>query len=272
VIQEVFTMKKLHAFMALSLSVGTLFAVPASAQTDAPVDGVGAAATANLTAESSTLGLANLAPNDRITRLYRATLGREPDLNGHEYWVEQIGSGASLLGLTRALMHSQEATSRSTGDPIRDAYLWALGREPDAAGYAYWIQFDAPLAVLQISDSAEHKLVKGGEVVEGPIAVQAAPSAPQGWVDAGHGVFVPPILLAIRACESHDNYLAANPRSSARGAYQFLMSSWAAYGHAARYGVLQAHQASPAQQDEAALITWKASGTSPWNASRSCWG
>ncbi len=99
-----------------------------------------------------------------------------------------------------------------------------------------------------------------------------APSNPDGFVDAGHGVLVPPVLLKIRFCESTDNYTAANPNSSARGAYQFLTGSWAAYGHAERYGVNQAHLATPAQQDEAALLTWQRDGTRPWNASRSCWG
>jgi len=97
-------------------------------------------------------------------------------------------------------------------------------------------------------------------------------AAGNGYVDAGHGVFVPPVLLSIRWCESRDNYTAANPSSSARGAYQFLTGSWAGYGHADRYGVSQAHLATPAQQDEAALITWERDGTRPWNASRHCWG
>ena len=94
---------------------------------------------------------------------------------------------------------------------------------------------------------------------------------PDGWVDAGNGVWVPAVLVKIRYCESHDNYTAANRYSTARGAYQFLTTSWASYGHAARYGVKQAHLATPAQQDEAALITWDRSGTNPWKASRSCW-
>lgn len=79
------------------------------------------------------------------------------------------------------------------------------------------------------------------------------------------------MLLRIRFCESTDNYQAANPSSSARGAYQFLTGSWAGYGHADRYGVSQAHLATNAQQDEAALITWQRDGTRPWNASKSCW-
>lgn len=102
-------------------------------------------------------------------------------------------------------------------------------------------------------------------------AAPATTAGESGWVDAGHGVLVPPVLLAIRYCESRDNYQAANPSSSARGAYQFLTGSWAAYGHADRYGVSQAHLATNVQQDEAALLTWQRDGTRPWNASKSCW-
>jgi hypothetical protein len=98
-----------------------------------------------------------------------------------------------------------------------------------------------------------------------------APAGNDGWIDAGHGVLVPQVLLDIRYCESRDRYDAANPSSSARGAYQFLTGSWDAYGHKDRYGVNQAHLASAAQQDEAAVITWERDGTRPWNASKSCW-
>lgn len=260
------------AIAVLSIA-GTLFAVPAAAQTASDTTGSDPAAgqTSNLERDSAAIGINNLAPNDRITRLYRAALGREPDLAGHAYWVGQINTGAPLFGLTTELMNSIEARSKSTGDSIRDAYLWALGREPDAAGYGYWSQYEAPIAILHISDSAEHRVATGREVIEGPLPPSVSPSAPTGWVDAGNGVFVPPILLRIRSCESNDNYVAANPRSSARGGYQFLTSSWAAYGHAQRYGVFQAHQATPAQQDEAAVITWQRDGTRPWYPSRYCW-
>lgn len=265
--------RQLVVALCALLAFGTLFAAPASAQsgdvrleTEIPVD---------LSEESVSLGLANLAPNDRITRLYRAALGREPDLAGHSYWVGEINAGVPLIFLTRELMLSEEAQAKSTGDSIRDAYLWALGREPEPEGHAYWSAMDHALAVLHISDSAEHRLVTGLEVIEDHyevVAAPPAPAAPAGWVDAGHGVYVPPVLIAIRKCESNHSYTAANPRSSARGAYQFLMSSWAAYGHAQRYGVREAHHATPAQQDEAAVITWQRDGTRPWNASRSCWG
>ena len=130
-------------------------------------------------------------------------------------------------------------------------------------------------------DTAESTTTEGSETTA-PETTEAPPTttAPEsttttasadGWVDTGNGVLVPPVLLAIRWCESRDDYQAANPSSSARGAYQFLTGSWAAYGHADRYGVNQAHLASKVQQDEAALLTWQRDGTRPWNASRTCW-
>ncbi len=91
------------------------------------------------------------------------------------------------------------------------------------------------------------------------------------WVDSGNGVMVPDLLLRIRFCESTNNYQAANDHSTARGAYQFLTGSWDWYGHAAQTGVAQAHLATPAQQDQAALRTLQSEGTGPWTASRHCW-
>ena len=83
---------------------------------------------------------------------------------------------------------------------------------------------------------------------------------------------LPAVLVAIRECESGGSYAAENPTSTASGGFQYLDSSWRSYGYAARYGVARASMASPAQQDEAALDTLARSGTTPWNASRGCWG
>ncbi len=105
-------------------------------------------------------------------------------------------------------------------------------------------------------------------IVAGIVAALAPPPAPPPPPATG----IPAVLVAIRECESGGSYTAENPSSTASGAFQYLDSSWRSYGYAARYGVSRASMASPAQQDEAALDTLARSGTTPWNASRGCWG
>ncbi len=222
------------------------------------------------------------AHDDQITRLYLTVLGRYPDPGGHQYWSDRRVAGEPLTELVRVMIDLPEVEQRSSGDLIVDAYRNALGREPDPGGYAFWSAQPTWDMIVGISESIEHQERTGTLPPPAPASLASSQvqaldyptdrQAEVGWIDAGHGILLPPILLQIRFCESTDNYEAANPRSSARGAYQFLTGSWAAYGHADRYGVAQAHLATPAQQDEAALITWQADGTRPWNASRHCWG
>ncbi|WP_147201163.1 transglycosylase family protein, partial [Pseudonocardia asaccharolytica] len=73
----------------------------------------------------------------------------------------------------------------------------------------------------------------------------------------------------IIACESGGDPRAQNPRSSASGLYQFIDSTWLAYGggqYAAR-----AKDATPAQQTEIANRAYAAEGLRPWAASKGCW-
>lgn len=74
----------------------------------------------------------------------------------------------------------------------------------------------------------------------------------------------------IVACESGGNPTASNPSSTASGLYQFLDTSWKAYG-GGQYAS-RAKFATPAQQTEIANRAFAQSGLSPWTASRGCWG
>lgn len=71
------------------------------------------------------------------------------------------------------------------------------------------------------------------------------------------------------ACESGGNPAAQNPHSTASGLFQFLDTSWIAYG-GGRYAQ-RAKDATPEQQLEIANLAYAQSGLSPWAASRSCW-
>lgn len=71
-------------------------------------------------------------------------------------------------------------------------------------------------------------------------------------------------------CESGGNARAQNPSSTASGLFQFLDSSWIAYG-GGKYAA-RAKDATVAQQYEIANHAYAMSGLSPWAASRGCWG
>ncbi|MEZ5341996.1 MAG: DUF4214 domain-containing protein [Acidimicrobiales bacterium] len=251
------------------MAVTTTTAAPVTTTTAAPVT----TTTGLVEPTTTTTGDPFL---DQAGRLYRATLGREADSPGQAFWADRLREGYPPQEVARFMLDSVEA-QQSTGDVIIDAYRWALGRNPEAGGYAYWSSFPDPaIAVAAVSDSREHQIITGTLPPPSRVAVAAEAAAPNGshpvgWVDAGNVVWLPKILLSIRWCESRDSYTARNSRSTASGGYQFLNSSWAAYGHAARYGVRRSMDATPAQQDEAALMTWERDGTRPWYASRHCW-
>lgn len=72
------------------------------------------------------------------------------------------------------------------------------------------------------------------------------------------------------SCESGGNPTAQNPSSTASGLFQFLDTSWIAYG-GGKYAS-RAKYATPAQQYEIANRAYAQSGLTPWTASQSCWG
>jgi len=64
------------------------------------------------------------------------------------------------------------------------------------------------------------------------------------------------IPCSIMWCESGGSYTAANPSSTARGKYQMLDSTYAAWCHACDW--------SPVDQDRAAYELYASAGSSPW--------
>lgn len=73
----------------------------------------------------------------------------------------------------------------------------------------------------------------------------------------------------IAQCESGGDARADNPspNSSASGLYQFIDSTWKAYGGS----TARAKDASVSEQRRVAERAFAAEGYSPWNASKSCW-
>jgi hypothetical protein len=88
-----------------------------------------------------------------------------------------------------------------------------------------------------------------------------------------HRVKLPLILKRIGGCESNGsphakiNYRAENSHSTASGGFQFLDTTWKNFR-----GYSRAMYAPPRDQKIKAKRTLKKYGTSPWTASRPCWG
>ncbi len=86
-------------------------------------------------------------PADQILKvvdLYTAVLNRAPDALGLDYWASRLANGASLSDISKAIFGSAEAAPLySSTDPtstfVTKVYATTLGRAPDAAGSAFWI-------------------------------------------------------------------------------------------------------------------------------------
>ena len=91
------------------------------------------------------LEAASLAPSTfaDLAQLFVASLARAPDALGLDYWAGRMVEGASLRDVAIGIASSAEARallplSLGTADFIAAAYALALGRAPDAPGFAYW--------------------------------------------------------------------------------------------------------------------------------------
>lgn len=80
----------------------------------------------------------------QVVDLYTAGLNRAPDAVGLDYWASRLADGASIGDISKIFFNSAEAApiySSANANPVfvNLAYQAALGRAPDAAGAAYWV-------------------------------------------------------------------------------------------------------------------------------------
>ncbi len=84
-------------------------------------------------------------------------------------------------------------------------------------------------------------------------------------------VAISKVMDAIKWCESRGNPKARNPRSTAKGLYQFLDGSFEYYG-TKYWGSTKGKSALNSQHnEELAAYVMRTVGTSPWLASAHCW-
>jgi hypothetical protein len=105
-------------------------------------------------------------PSGQMFRMYQAAFNRAPDLQGLGYWIDTLDKGYSLHQVGAEFVVSAEF-NRLYGANLSDTqfitamYHNVLHREPDAEGYAYWIQalhdVSRGTVLTDFSESAEFK-------------------------------------------------------------------------------------------------------------------
>ncbi len=90
-----------------------------------------------------------------ITTLYENILGREPDIEGIEYWKNALyNENRTSTEVTRYFFTSKELKKQNLTDEefIERVYKTLLGREPDREGYEYWLKLlkDKKIPRLQL--------------------------------------------------------------------------------------------------------------------------
>ncbi|WP_300534890.1 DUF4214 domain-containing protein [uncultured Mameliella sp.] len=105
--------------------------------------------------------------SEQVYRIYNAVFGREPDVNGHQYWVQQLASSAMTHAeVSGHFMSSPEfqQTYGTTTDAefVTLLYQNVLSRAPDPAGMASWLAsldggMSRQMVVRHFAESPENK-------------------------------------------------------------------------------------------------------------------
>jgi hypothetical protein len=100
-----------------------------------------------------------------LDRLYEAYFLRQADTDGFNYWMEQFRAGASLAEIAEWFADSEEFQTRYAGLDfsvfLDQLYRDVLGRQPDEAGKAYWMDLldrgslNRGSIVIQFTEGAE---------------------------------------------------------------------------------------------------------------------
>ncbi len=215
-----------------------------------------------------------------ISNIYAGALGRNPDEAGLAYW-KQIAHVHDIKIVMHSILNSSEYQSNMT--EVSQWYARILDRIPSETESSYWINVNRVDALYGIATSPETLgcLIQVVQYDGTPI--------PSGWVDLGHGVYMPSYMTRVRGCESGGgpnnpgNYSARNNSSTASGGWQFIQSTARAMAELAgrpdliAYGDNVAGSWSPRDQDIIALTLLKYVNFDPghtwaWKASKHCWG
>lgn len=113
-------------------------------------------------------------------RLYSAAFDRTPDAEGLGYWINMLDTEKlNLLGTANSFLESAEFKNTYGSNPTNEQYITALynnvlGRDPDAEGFAWWLNdlentpgFTKAHLLYHFSESAENKQKTADQIANG---------------------------------------------------------------------------------------------------------
>lgn len=126
----------------------------------------------------------------QIARLYNAYFDRQPDAEGWEYWNREFATGSPLADISYSFAQSSEFTRTATLDDeqfVTFVYANVLDREPDAEGFAYWLDqlardTDRGELVLYFSESGEY-IARTAEAMTGACYQGAVAPSYECWAE-----------------------------------------------------------------------------------------
>ncbi len=154
----------------------------------------GATATANGATAYQQIAIVENAQNSIVAGLYQAAFGRQPDLPGLEFWINDLTGGhITWQAMANDFLTLPEFTSRY-GDIsamtdtafVTQLYQNILGRAPDSSGLSYWLSDLASgdsraNVLLGIAGSTENltkmALANGGWLIDTAQGGYASPNA-----------------------------------------------------------------------------------------------
>jgi len=116
-----------------------------------------------------TVALDTEAVGGQAYRVYKAAFNREPDQGGLGYWIAQMDSGMNMVEVAARFIDSNEFRSIYGNNPsdavfLTRVYQNVLGREPEPAGYNWWLnelrtnpEKTRAKVLADFSESAENK-------------------------------------------------------------------------------------------------------------------
>ncbi len=120
-----------------------------------------------------------------VYRVYQAAFDRKPDAGGYAFWLDAADKGMDIGSIAAEFLKSPEfrtlyGTAPGNADLLSRYYQNVLHRQPDPAGYDYWLKLlnagaVTPAQMLAMfSDGEENKAqvaadVRGGIWLPGPV-------------------------------------------------------------------------------------------------------